>query len=155
MIDASVLVDNLVAMLRDIPALVTLVGAAPKIFAYHDSFPQNVSTVHALHQMPAPAILVFWEGTGPGGFGGMDVWKHRLKLYIRAKEELSVGSWYYQVHRQIVKGIPTAGGGIEMINQTVHASCYPMELPAIQRQTDAEALDYFEMAIDFPEIGDS
>ena len=30
----------------------------------------------------------------------------------------------------------------------------PMDLPSIQRQTDAEGLDYFEVPISFTEIGD-
>ena len=41
-----------------------------------------------------------------------------------------------------------------MLNATVHPSCYPMDLPIIQRQTDAEGLDYFEVPITFTEIGD-
>jgi len=41
-----------------------------------------------------------------------------------------------------------------MNNTTVHPSCYPMDLPSILRQTDAEGLDYFEVPITFTEIGD-
>ena len=43
---------------------------------------------------------------------------------------------------------------VAMLNATVHPSCYPMDLPTIQRQTDAEGLDYFEVPITFTEIGD-
>jgi hypothetical protein len=41
-----------------------------------------------------------------------------------------------------------------MINATVHPSCYPMDVPSIQRATDAEGLDYFEVAMSFVEAGD-
>ena len=42
MIDTSVLVDNLVGILRDIPELVDEVGGDPqRIFAYHDQYPKK------------------------------------------------------------------------------------------------------------------
>lgn len=41
MIDASELVNNLVALLREIPDLVTEVGGDPdRICAYHDQYPK-------------------------------------------------------------------------------------------------------------------
>jgi hypothetical protein len=65
MIDTSVLVDNLVAVLRDIPELVEEMGGDPeRIFAYHDQYPKNISLAHAIHQMRAPSIMAVWQGTG-------------------------------------------------------------------------------------------
>jgi hypothetical protein len=43
---------------------------------------------------------------------------------------------------------------VPILNATVHPSCYAMDLPLIQRQTDAEGLDYFEVPITFTEAGD-
>jgi hypothetical protein len=154
MIDPSEIVTNLVAMLRDIPALVTEVGGdVARIYPYHDSYPKNISLVHAIHQMPAPSIMAVWQGTGPGSFGGVDVWKHQITLFLRAKPEANAGTAYYRLFRLLTKGVPTAAG-IVMENATVHPSCYAMDLPQIQRQTDAEALDYFEVPLSFTEIGD-
>ena len=66
MIDTSDLVDNLVAVLRDIPELVEEMGGDPeRIFAYHDQYPKRSSLAHAIHQMPAPSIMAVWQGTGP------------------------------------------------------------------------------------------
>ncbi len=154
MIDPSEIVNNLVAMLRDVPELVTEVANDPaRIYAYHDSYPKNVSLVHAIHQMASPSIMVAWQGTQPGYFGGVDVWKHQITLFMRAKEEATAGTAYYRLFRLITKGVPTAQG-IALLNVTIHASCYPMDLPMIQRQTDAEGLDYFEVPLSFTEIGD-
>jgi len=154
MIDPSEIVTNLVAMLRDIPELVTEVGGdSARIYAYHDSYPKNISLVHAIHNMPAPSIMVVWQGTQPGSFGGVDVWKHQITLFLRAKEEATAGTPYYRLFRLITKGVPTAQG-IALLNVTIHTSCYPMDLPMIQRQTDAEGLDYFEAPLSFTEIGD-
>jgi hypothetical protein len=154
MIDPSEIVTNLVAMLRDIPALVTEVGGDPaRVYPYHDSYPKNISLVHAIHNMPAPSIMAAWQGTGPGSFGNVDVWKHQITLFLRAKPEANAGTAYYRLFRLITKGIPAAAG-IAMENATVHPSCHAMDLPQIQRQTDAEALDYFEVPLSFTEIGD-
>ncbi len=156
MIDPSELVDNLVAKLRDIPDLVTEMGGdAEAIFAYHDQYPKNISLAHAIHSMPAPSIMAVWQGTGPGSFGGFDVWKHQVTLYLRARaaEDGAPATPYYRLFRLITKGVPAASGQ-PMLNTQVHPNCHPMDLPSIQRQTDAEGLDYFEVPITFTEIGD-
>ena len=64
MVDPSVLVDNLVAMLRDIQDLVLEMDGDPdRIYAYHDQYPKQSSLTHAIHQMPAPSIMAVWQGT--------------------------------------------------------------------------------------------
>lgn len=156
MIDTSVLIDNLVAALRDIPELVSEMNADPEhIYAYHDQYPKRSSLAYAIHQMPAPSIMVAWQGTTPGSFGGNDVWKHQITLYLRAGEtaEGEPPTAYYRLFRLVTKGVPAAAG-VPMSVVTVHPDCYPMDLPSVQRQTDAEGLDYFEVSIQFTEIGD-
>ncbi len=99
--------------------------------------------------------MAAWQGTQPGSFGGVDVWKHQVTLYLRARETADGDppTVYYRLFRSITRGTP-AGSGVSMINTTVHPSCYPMDVPLIQRQTDAEGLDYFEVPITFTEMGD-
>ncbi len=157
MINPAELVDSLVALLRDIPELVLeMDGLADRIFAYHDQYPKKSSLALAIHQMPVPSIMAAWQGTAPGSFGGVDVWKHQVTVYLRAREtfEGDPPTAYYRLFRLITKGVP-ASAGVPMLNVTVHPSCYPMDVPSIQRATDAEGLDYFEVAISFTEIGDS
>jgi len=156
MIDASVLVDNLVSLLRDIPELVVEMNSDPdRIYAYHDQYPKRSSLALAIHQMPVPSILVAWQGTVPGSFGGNDVWKLQMSMYLRARETFDGDppTAYYRLFRLITKGVPTSTG-VPLLYSTVHPSCYPMDLPSIQRATDAEGLDYFEMTPSFVEIGD-
>lgn len=155
MIDPYELVDDLVAALQDIPDLVAAMGTdKTRIFAYRDTYPKKVSLVHAIHTMPAPGCMAVWQGTQPGSFGGMDVWKHQVTLFLRVGENADGASPYYALFRLITKGAPAKSVDIQMINLTVHASCYPMDLPLIQRQTDSEGLDYFEVPLSFTEIGD-
>ena len=156
MINPAELVDNLVAMLRAIPDLVAEMDGDPeRIYAYHDQYPKKASLAQAIHTMPAPAVMAVWQGTAPGAFGNVDVWKHQVTLYLRLREtdESDPPATYYRLFRLITKGVP-AGSEVPMLNITVHPSCYPMDLPLIQRQTDAEGLDYFEVPITFTEIGD-
>lgn len=78
-----------------------------------------------------------------------------MSLFLRARETFDGDppTAYYRLFRLITKGAP-ASAGVVMINATVHASCYPMDVPSIQRATDAEGLDYFEVSMSFTEIGD-
>ena len=156
MINPAELVDNLVALLRGIPDLVAeMEGDPERIYAYHDQYPKKASLAQAIHTMPAPAVMAVWQGTAPGTFGTADVWKHQVTLYLRAREtdESDPPAAYYRLFRLITKGVP-AESEVPILNATVHPSCYPMDLPQIQRQTDAEGLDYFEVPITFTEIGD-
>src|SRR4051794_27601968 len=108
MIDTSFLVDNLVAVLRDVPELVQEMGGDPeRIFPYHDQYPKKVSLAHAIHLMPAPSIMVVWQGSSPGTFGGFDVWKHQVTLFLRARETFAGDppSPYNRMFRLIVKGV--------------------------------------------------
>ncbi len=153
MIDPSDLVNSLVALLRDIPELAAEMSGEPdRIYAYHDEFPARVSLAQAIHDMPTPSIMAAWMGTAPGSLGAVDVWKHSVTLYLRAGEG-GGATGYYRLFRLITKGVPMSTG-VEMLNTTVHLSCYPMDPPTIQRQTDAEGVDYFEVPITFTEAGD-
>ncbi len=156
MINPADLVDGLVALLRDIPELVAEMGGdEQRIFAYHDQFPKRSSLANAIHTAPSPSLMGAWQGTTPGTFGGVDVWKHQVTLYLRARETFDGDppTAYSRLFRLITKGVP-ASVGVPMVNATVHPSCYPMDLPLIQRQTDAEGLDYFEVPLTFTEMGD-
>jgi hypothetical protein len=156
MIDPSILINTLVSLLREIPDLVAEMDGNPeRIYAYHDQYPKKVSLALAIHQMPAPSIMAAWQGTAPGSFGSNDVWKHQVSLYLRARETFDGDppTAYYRLFRLITKGIP-ASAGLPMINATIHPSCYPMDVPSIQRATDAEGLDYFEVNMTFTEAGD-
>lgn len=155
MIDTSQLVNNVVATLRDIPELVVEMGGDPeRISAYHDQYPKRSSLAHAIHQMPSPSVMAAWMGTAPGGFGGIDAWKHQIVLYLRAGESAGDSpAPYCRLFRLLTKGVP-ASAETPVLNALIHPNCYPMDLPSIQRQTDAEGLDYFEVALSFTEAGD-
>ena len=80
--------------------------------------------------------------------------RSRVLLAVVFGLELGLLSWgIYVFAGLITKGIPESAGA-PMLNVTVHSSCYPMDVPSIQRATDAEGLDYFEVQLAFVEAGD-
>jgi hypothetical protein len=156
LVDSAEIVNALVTLLRDIPDLVEAVGGdETRIYAYQDRYPKNVSLEMAKYQMPAPGIMVAYQSTVPGSFGGFEAWKHELSISLRAGEDSGddTPSGYYRLFRLIVKGIPT-GEEQAMQYLTVHPSCQPMDTPMMRRQTDAMGVDYFEISMLFTEIGD-
>jgi len=156
MINPAELVDALVEKLRAIPELVLEIEGDPqRIYAYHDLYPKRVSLPLAIYEMPVPSILVAWQGTTPGSFGAGEAWKHNLSLYLRARETLEGDppTAYYRLFDLIVNGVP-AGGALKMLYTTIHPRCHPMDLPSIQRTSDEQGTDYFEVTVSFTEMGD-
>lgn len=157
MINPAEIVDALVDLLRDIPELVDEVGGdEEKIFAYHDGRSRYATFDDARNLLVAPGVMVAIRRTADTG--GMDAWRHEISISLRAKEEdvNESPTGYYRLFRLIVKGVPATLGdaGIPMNNRTVHASCYPMESPTWERQTDQAGIDFFEVVLTFREIGD-
>jgi hypothetical protein len=156
MINPAELVDALVAKLRAVPELVAeMEGDPQRIYAYHDLYPKRTSLPLAIYEMPVPSILVAWQGTTPSSFGAGEAWKHNLSLYLRARETLEGDppTAYYRLFDLIVNGVP-ATSALKMLYTTVHERCHPMDLPSIQRATDEQGTDYFEVTVSFTEMGD-
>jgi len=156
MINPAELVEALVQTLRSIPELVVEMDGLPeRISAYHDMYPKRVSLSQAIYEMPAPSILVAWQGTTPGSFGAGEAWKHNLALYLRARETYQGDppTAHYRLFDLIVNGVPS-GGTLKMLYATVHPRCHPMDLPSVQRATDEQGTDYFEVTVSFTEMGD-
>jgi hypothetical protein len=156
MTDPSEIANNLVAMLQQIPDLVgEMNGDIGRIYAFHDQYPARVSVPLAIHQMPAPGLMIVWQGSGPSGQGGMATWSHRFSMYLRGRQTMdNEPPPYYTLFKLITKGIP-AGTTLPMLYATVHPNCEPMDVPTIARITDQEGLDHFEISVAFTEIGDN
>jgi hypothetical protein len=155
-INPADLINALVTQMRLVPGLVAEVGGDPnRIVAYHDNYPHKISLFRELYIMPAPGILVAWQGTEVAAQeGGFERWQHGVSVYLKSGVESSTdSSAYYRMFRAFTKGIP-AGGTIELQYATIHPACNPMNTPSISRQPDEEGIDFFEIATSFTEIGD-
>ncbi len=154
MVNPSAIAEALVAALRDIPDLVAEVGGDDqRIYAYHDRFPDRVSLEMAKYEMPAPGVMVAWQGTRPGSRGEFNAWKHQFSIFLRSKAETNEPpDGYYKLHRLIMTGVPASGDGQQMQYATIHPDCLPMDdMPDISRQADAAGVDLFEISLSFTE----
>jgi hypothetical protein len=150
------------AMLKTIPALVTEMGEdEDRIVFYEDVFPGTASKTFAIGQMVPPSILLCFEGTNPGVFNRMEVWRHRFSLLMRPGDKGLGDGKATTLWSLLVNGVPTgqAGGqSLRMMYVAVHDNCYPMEVPSVQRNSllvgDAAIIDYYEAQIVFTEYGD-
>lgn len=162
MIDPNELLDNFIVLLRQIPELAAMLGATEeniteKIYAYIDEFPQRSSLSQALIEMPTGSVMVAWQGTHPTRRASMDIWAHEFDVFVRSPEITSGSTFtYFAFFRAITKGKPGAADADipDMLNTTVHDSCYPMNPPSIDRDVDRELLDYFKVRVSFDEAGD-
>lgn len=86
MINPGTLLDNIVTQLRLVSALVVEMGGdASHIQAYYDSYPESTNLTKAIYDLPAPAILVVYDGTAQGG-GRMQPWAHQFRLIVKLRE---------------------------------------------------------------------
>lgn len=141
MLDPSVIQTAIVAKLRAIPTLVTLVGGvATNIDEYPDTWPNKVDTGEAIQSMVPPAIMVFYQGSEPGDFGEARPWKHRFSLVLMASGKVGT------LAAGVINGLD--GSGIPFLEQEVLAGLDPAETPIIQRQS----LDYGDSVFEYFEI---
>ncbi len=165
MIDGAELIDELVGLLQTVPDLLAAVGDdEDRIYAYHDSYPEHIDIEQARRLMPVPSVMVSYRGMQPRG-GDLDPWDHVIELDLRIGKETppaegeepdpgeTTARGYYRMIRALIKGKP-AGWDVALLNGSVLESCYPAAVQSIQRQSDREGIDYFEVLMSFREIGD-
>src|ERR1035441_3274333 len=90
MLNTSAVTDAIVTALKtitDLAAAMTTLDAtgAPvvRITAFHYLLGQEHRLAEAVYVMPAPSMLVAWEGSKFGNFNGYQIWKHRFGVYYR------------------------------------------------------------------------
>ncbi len=81
MLNAAPITDAIASVLLSIPELNTAMGG--RISAFHFRLGQEHRLAEAIYKMPAPSMLVAWEGTKGGNFDGQTIWKHRWGIYYR------------------------------------------------------------------------
>jgi hypothetical protein len=157
MININSLVTGLTGLLRLIPDLVAneMAGDATRIRSYCNRYPDENSLIEAVHDLPAPGMLVAHTSTGPGSESGMPCVRHEVTIYVRARaQNPGDAPSYWNILRLVWKGVPT--GHTEALGLIfVVPDCLPFDLPTMIRQSDVEGLDYFAIQTAFNEQGDS
>lgn len=74
------ILDEMVVLLKAIPALVTALGGdADVITAFEDSYPEHTDLTAAVQALPHPSLLVAWSGSG--GVGAGRRWVHEISIF--------------------------------------------------------------------------
>ena len=81
MLNAAPITDAITATLLAIPDLNAAMSG--RITAFHFRLGQEYRLAERIYKMPAPSMLVAWDGTQGGNFNGQTIWKHRFNLYFR------------------------------------------------------------------------
>ena len=151
MTDLAILAAAIVAKLQAIPGVVTeLSGDAGRVFAYEDEYPTSLNLQRAIYEMPDPAVMVVWNGTGPTG-QRYEVWAHRFSLMLKAANKFTA------LCAAISNGIPAGGDGLNFRRTTIDTSCDPIGSMNFDRRfllvTEQSTLDYFEATFTLMERG--
>ncbi|MGC4052934.1 MAG: hypothetical protein QM757_26705 [Paludibaculum sp.] len=158
MINPYSLIDALVDVLQSIAALADSVGGPENIVAHRDSYPAPTTT-EAIYRMPAPGILIIWDGSGPSQSGGRELWSHSFRIVFRCAAELvDAPGGYGQMWSNFINGVP-AMQALPFYRCKIHDSCYEISTPSITRAfllVDPETnsgLEYFESRFSLTEKG--
>jgi hypothetical protein len=163
MLNAAPITDRIAEVLRSIPALaaaMTVADAAGnpicRIAAFHYRLGQENRLAETIYQMPAPSMLVAWEGTAGGNFDGQTIWKHRWGIYYRMGNAAGVASPVgYEDLWAITCNDPPGGTGPNIRNIQLHAGLDIMDTPSIDHALDEDLIDRFKGVFIFPELGDN
>lgn len=158
MLNPADIVNALVTALQGTPAVVTeLNGDATLIYAYTDSPPQSSSLALNIYQMPAPGVMIAWNGTGPAKNDTLGLFSHEIAIYVRAQDSTAAPGTptFANIVSAIINAQPT-GYSERLINSELLPELLPMEIPTVRRIHDEEGtIDLFEIATDFTEKTDN
>lgn len=159
MLNPSLITDEIAAKLALIAPLAAYMtaDAVVRITPYHFRLGQEHRLAEVVYKMPAPSMLVAYEGTQGGNFNGYTIWKHRFGIYYRMANQAGVGSpvGYEDLWQMTVNVNPTGSPvNIRYIN-LMSGNLDIMDTPSVMHQLDEDQIDRFKATFVFPEIGDS
>lgn len=154
MLNPGPIADAIVAALLNISALSTAMEG--RISAFHYLLGADHHLAEAVYKLPAPSMLVAFEGTQGGNFNGYQMWKHKFGIYIRMGNAAGVGSpvGYEQIWYLITNGIPT-GSPVNIRYMTLVTGVDIPDTPSIAHIMDEDQIDMFKVTLVIPEIQDN
>jgi hypothetical protein len=161
MLNAGPIADAIVTTLKTITNLAAAMtvtvdgGPVVRITAFHYLLGQEHRLAEAIYGMPAPSMLVAWEGTKGGSFNGYQIWKHRFGIYYRMGNAAGLATpvGYEDLWKITCDGATAAGPNIR--NISVAAGLDIMDTPSIDHALDEDLIDRFKGVFTIPEIGDN
>lgn len=161
MYDSRVILDRVLAMLREIPAVMDSLESDANIYAYEDSYPNKMDLAEAIRAMGRPELMGACSGVGAGRRDGAEVWEHRFSLYISPRPSDEDGGSPWDIWLAIANGKrePEAGPALntEWWNEDVLAGAFLLTPPSVARRrlilSASEGKDYLEVTFAVQESG--
>ena len=150
MVDLTQLGMALAAKIADIPEVRDEVVYPDNVSFYADTFPTAISLARAVYEMGPGRILVAWVSTNVNTSEPMNSWVHTFSIYVKAAKDRPV----LPLVNGIVDGRPASNSGLKLRHSPVLAGTLPPEILSIERVTDGDAIDHFEVKVQIEETGD-
>jgi hypothetical protein len=163
MLNASVLVDAIVSALQGIPALaaaMTVVDGSGaqtcRITGFHYRLGAEHRRAEAIYKMPAPSMMVAWEGTAGGNFDGQTMWKHKFAVYFRMGNAAGLADpTGYEDLWWILCNQPPTGSPQNIRYMQLYPGLDIMDTPSVAHALDEDLQDRFVGSLVLPELGDN
>src|SRR5271165_2633616 len=154
MLNPAPITDAIASALLSIPELNAAMGG--RISSFHFRLGQEHRLAEAIYKMPAPSMLVAWEGTKGGNFDGQTIWKHRWGIYYRMGNAAGVADPVgYEDLWSITCNRPPGGSGPNIRSLQLYPGLDIMDTPSIDHELDEDLIDRFKGVFVIPEIGDN
>ncbi len=152
MLDPDLVLAAVLAAFRSIPLLVAeMADDVSNIYGHDYLYGAETSLALAVNNQRSPSILVAYLDILGGQFSGMQVWKHRLDVFIRPKNAAtgSVGSppapasspqrlWWLMLTQ------PVLGGAQDFLNTELMTGLMILaDIPSLTHQQDEQGADFF------------
>ena len=162
MLNPAPITDAIVNTLRAIPDLAAAMTvldshghATVRIDAFHFRLGAEHRLAEAIYRMPAPSMIVAWEGTKGGNFNGYQIWRHRWGVYYRMGNAAGVSDPVgYEDLWWITCNKPPTGSQVNIRFMHLYEGLDIMDTPSIDHELDEDLIDRFKCTFTIPEIGD-
>ena len=161
MLNAAPITDAIVSALQAIPdlaAAMTVVESNQpvcRIYAHHYRLGAEYRLAERIYKMPAPSMLVAWDGDLGGNFDGQTIWKHRFNVYFRMGNAAGLSEPVgYEDLWSIVCNQPPAGSEVNIRYMQLYPGLDIMDTPSVAHALDEDLQDRFVGTLVIPEIGD-
>ena len=154
--------DAIVAALRSIPdlnAAMTVIdsdgNAVCRINAFHYGLGDENQRATAIYKMPAPSMLVAWDGTIPSNVNGTTIYKERFFVYFRMGNAAGLTDPVgYEDLWHLVRTGPVGDGGPPITRICLLPDLEIMDPPGNAHAVDEDSVDRFVGTFVIPAIGD-
>jgi hypothetical protein len=163
MLNPAPITDAIVNTLQSIPDLaraMTVLDSKQnpicRIYSHHYRLGAEHRLAERIYTMPAPSMLVAWDGTQGGNFDGQTIWKHRFNLYFRMGNGVGLSEAIgYEELWWTVCNQPPNGSAVGIRYMNLYPGLDIMDTPSVAHALDEDLQDRFVGTLVIPEIGDN